>query len=163
MPKFIIPVQNLPAPYFDGSHSLRFRIFNEDRNSFSEWSTLFVVPSLGQIYPLESTYSLTASTDLVNIYWDTPSIYNTGASAIGASVLHTHESEWKIHDADVFVKFDDVLTPEFIYWGRTKDNSFSIIPYNSATTIRIIIQASCHPPTLSDKFKILDTGVVSLV
>ena len=110
MAKFKIPVEKLPPPNINGDHLIRFRVSTEDRNSISEWSKLFSIPSVGQIHPLESEYTISASTNLVSLYWDTPSIYNTGASAIGASVLHNHESEWKQHDSDIFVKFDDLTT-----------------------------------------------------
>lgn len=163
MPKFKIPVEKLPAPNINGDHIVRFRVSTEDRNNISEWSKLFTIESKGQIYPLQSTFTISASTNLVNVYWDTPSIYNTGASAIGASVLHNHESEWKQHDSDIFVKFDDLTTEDFVYWGRSSDNSFSIVPYFGATSVRVIVQVASHPPTISDKFKIIDTGVVSLV
>jgi hypothetical protein len=163
MAKFKIPVEKLPPPNINGDHLIRFRVSTEDRNSISEWSKLFSIPSVGQIHPLESEYTISASTNLVSVYWDTPSIYNTGASAIGASVLHNHESEWKQHDSDIFVKFDDLTTEYFVYWGRSSDNSFSIVPYFGATSVRVIVQVASHPPTLLNKFKILDTGIVSLV
>lgn len=159
MAKFRIPVENLPPPYLDGTHTFRFRMLTEDRNNFSEWSPLYSVSSLGQIYPLQSQYTINATPTLVDLYWDTPSYYNV----TGASVLHNHESEWKIHDSDIFVKFNDELTTDFIYWGRSTENNFSIIPYASATSIRIIVQVANHPPKLSNIFQILDTGVVSLV
>lgn len=162
MAKFKIPVEKLPAPNIDGNHLIRFRVSTEDRNNISDWSKLFTIESKGQIYPLEAEYTISASTSLINLYWDTPSIYNTGASATGASVQHNHESEWKIHDSDVFVKFNDAVTADFVYWGRNKDNSFSIVPYTGATTVRIIVQVANHPPTLDEKFQIFDTGVVSL-
>lgn len=159
MAKFVVPVENLPAPYSDGTHTLRFRVLTEDRNNFSNWSTLFTIPSLGQIFPEQASYSIDATTTLISLYWETPSLYNVTS----ASVLHNHESEWKIHDADVFVKFDNAITPNFVYWGRTSDNSFSIIPYPSSTEARVIVQVASHPPTISNRFQILDTGVVSLV
>ena len=163
MAKFKIPVEQLPPPYITGEHVFRFRITTEDRNSISEWSPLFTLESKGQIYPLISQYSISASTNLISIYWDTPSVYNSGSAAIGASVQHNHSSEWKLHDSDIFVKFNDVITPDFVYWGRSRDNSFSIVPYAGATTARIKIQVANHPPTMSSIFEILDTGVVSLI
>jgi hypothetical protein len=162
MAKFRIPVEQLPAPNISGNHNIRFRVSTEDRNNISEWSKLYAIQSKGQIYPLQSEFTVSASGGVVVVYWETPLIYNTGPSAIGASVLHNHSSEWKVHDSDVFVKFNDALTTEFIYYGRSKDNNFSIIPYAGATSIRVVVQVANHPPQLSNIFKILDTGVVNL-
>ena len=163
MAKFKVPVEKLPPPYITGEHTFRFRISTEDKNSISEWSPLYSLESKGQIYPLTSSYSISASTNLINLYWDTPSIYNTGSAAVGASVQHNHESEWKIHDSDVFVKFNDAITTDFFYYGRSKDNSFSIVPYAGATTAHVKVQIASHPPEISSIFEIFDTGVVSLI
>lgn len=163
MAKVRIPVEQLPPPNSFGDHYIRFRISTEDKNSISEWSKLFQIQSKGQIYPLQSNYTISASTNLISVYWDTPSIYNISASSSGGSVLHNHQSEWKIHEADVFVKFNDAVTADFVYWGRTSDNSFNIVPYAGATTARVVVQVANHPPTKSDIFKIFDTGVVSLI
>lgn len=163
MPRFVVPVESLPAPYLDGTHNIRFRITTEDKNITSEWSTLYVLDSLGQIYPQEALYNVEVGSGFIGLTWETPSIYNVGPSAIGASVIHNHESEWKVHDSDIFVKFDNFLTPDFIYWGRSKDNTFSIIPYSGATTIRIVAQVANHPPKKSNIFQLFDTGVLSLI
>jgi hypothetical protein len=163
MPKFVVPVEKLSPPYNDGTHTFRFRISTEDKNSISQWSNLYELESKGQIYPQQAEYSIVAQSTLVTVAWETPSVYNIGEFAVGASVQHNHESEWKIHDSDVFVKFNDFLTPDFIYWGRSKDNAISIVPYSGASNIRVVVQAANHPPTKSTKFQLFDTGVVSLV
>jgi hypothetical protein len=162
MPKFRVPVEQLPPPYINGEHTIRFRIITEDRNSRSEWSPLFSVLSLGQIYPLEAEYSVQVSPEVVNVYWETPSIYNVTLESPTASIAHNHESEWKVHDSDIFVKFNDEISEDFIYWGRSKDSSFSIVPLSGATTIRIVVQVASHPPKREDLFKFLDTGILSL-
>jgi hypothetical protein len=187
MPRITIPVEKLPAPNEDGSHIVRFRVSSEDRNSISEWSKLFQIQSTGQIYPEESTYVVQAGSAIVIITWDTPSRYNISSSAIGASVQHNHGNEWKQHPADIFVSFNSSIEEDLVYWGRSSDNSFSIIPQQyinqyvsvlnseypqlydpeleleDLTSIRIVVQAASRPTKFNPIFKFIDTGNVSLV
>lgn len=158
MAKFTIPVEHLPPPNEDGNHVFRFRVVSEDRNRLSQYSTLYTVKSLGQIYPLETTAEAIEDSNLVNIYWETPSVYNTGASAVGASVIHNHQSEWKIHPSDIFVSWD---SGEFEYFGRSEDSEIAIIKRAGSSTIRVIGQSANYPPVRSDIFKIFDTGTIT--
>lgn len=176
MARLIIPVTNLPAPNERGKHLIRFRVSSEDRNSISEWSKLFEIESTGQIYPQESVYVVnTSGSTSLNISWETPSLYNIVSASIGASVLHNHGSEWKQHDADVFVSFNNSASSNFIYFGRASDNTFTVIfeeyiqRYSSNTTIeelediRIVVQAASFPPKINSIFEFIDTGTVSLI
>lgn len=157
MPQFRIPVEKLPPPNKDGDHVFRFRIISEDQNRLSTYSNLFVVKSLGQILPLESLASadVSSSGEVINVTWETPSYYNIGASAfppqwfgrdgvstVSASVLHNHESEWKIHDSDIFVKWGYqspvVYEEEFEYYGRSRDNQIGILVKPGATSAIIV-------------------------
>lgn len=160
MPKFRVPVENLPAPNINGRHLFRFRVLSEDRNRYSQYSPLFTIESKGQIFPLETTAVISASGGAVLVYWETPSIYNTGASAVGASVQHNHESEWRVHDADVFVSWD---SNAFIYYGRTDNSEIALIPPDGVSSVRVVGQVANYPPTRSDLFKLFDTGTVALV
>lgn len=159
MPKIRIPVEKLPPPNYLGDHYLRFRVSSEDRNSISEWSRLFEIQSKGQIYPLESEYSVVTASGVLNLIWDTPSIYNTGQSAIGASVLHNHQSEFKVHDADIFYRING---SSYSYYGRSKDNSFSLVIPPGTSTLQVCVQAANYPPTRSDIFKIFETETISV-
>jgi hypothetical protein len=159
MAKFIIPVEDLPPPDINGNHVFRFRILSEDRNRQSQYSTLYTIESTGQIFPLESPYEITSSGSVIGVYWETPSYFNVGASAVGASVLHNHESEWKTHPMDVFVSWD---SGEYEYYGRTIDSDINIIKRSGASTLKIMVQMANHPPTFSYKFKIFETGNVAL-
>lgn len=159
MPKIRIPVEKLPPPNYLGDHYLRFRVSSEDRNSISEWSRLFEIQSKGQIYPLQSEYSVVTASGVLNLIWDTPSIYNTGISAVGASVLHNHQSEFKVHDADIFYRING---SSYSYYGRSKDNSFSLVIPPGTSTLQVCVQAANYPPTRSDIFKIFETGVISV-
>jgi len=187
MARIRVPVEKLPPPNKDGTHLLRFRVSSEDRNSISEWSKLFQIKSTGQIYPESSIYTVQSSSAIVTITWDTPSKYNISASAIGASVQHNHGNEWKQHPSDIFVSFNNSVNSTFVYWGRTGDNSFSIIPQqyiNQYTSIlnpeypdlfdplltvgdleniRIVIQAASRPTEINAIFTFIDTENVSLI
>lgn len=187
MARIRIPVEKLPPPTQDGTHVIRFRVSSEDRNSISEWSKLFQIASTGQIYPEETAYAIQAGSAVTTITWDTPSRYNISASAVGASVQHNHGNEWKQHPADIFVTFDSSASANFIYWGRSSDSTFSIIPqqyinqyvailnteypelYDPEKTvedldiIRIIAQAASRPTRVNPVFQFIDTGNVPLV
>lgn len=141
MPRFVVPVENLPPPNKKGDHLFRFRIISEDQNRISQYSTLYVIQSKGQIYPLlsEAAAELTSNGSVINVTWETPSIYNVGASAIGPQVEHNHESEWKIHDSDIFVKwFGDGLPDIFEYYGRSRDNQIAILRNPSASAALVV-------------------------
>ena len=145
MAKIIIPVEDLPPPNSDGNHIFRFRIVSEDRNNFSEYSNLYVLSSLGQIYPLQSSANieLNSSSTLITVVWDTPSIYNVGASAIGASIQHSHASEWKTHDADLFARwYGGSSASTFVYLGRSRDNQFAIIIPTGSSSATIVGQVA---------------------
>lgn len=159
MAKFTIPVEQLPPPNEDGQHVFRFRIISEDRNRQSEYSTLYTIESKGQIYPLENTPEIVSAGSVVTVYWEVPSYYNVGPSAVGASVLHNHESEWKIHPSDVFVSWDG---GDYEYFGRTIDSNIGVIKRQGASTLKVRGQVANYPPTVSDRFKIFETGTISV-
>jgi hypothetical protein len=141
MAKFTVPVENLPPPNKDGNHLFRFRMISGDQNRISQYSTLYIIKSTGQIYPLtsEARAELSGSGSIINITWETPSIYNVGASAVGASVQHNHEGEWKIHDSDIYIKWIGIGLPDtFEYFGRSRDNTASIIRNPSASAAVIV-------------------------
>lgn len=159
MAKFRVPVEQLPAPNINGRHLFRFRILSEDRNRLSQYSPLFTIESKGQIWPLEAEATISASGGVVNVYWETPSYFNVGPSAVGASVLHNHESEWKIHDSDIFVSWDG---NSFIYYGRSEDSELALVPPSGVSSVRVVGQMANYPPTRLDLFKIFDTGTVPI-
>lgn len=160
MAKFTIPVEHLPPPAkITGDHIFRFRVVSEDRNRISQYSTLYVIQSTGQIFPLQQEAQVTSSGSVINVYWETPSIYNVGASAIGASVQHNHESEWKQHLADIFVSWDG---GDYEYFGRAADDQVSIIKRQGSSTLQVLGQAANHPPCVCPMFKIYETEIISL-
>jgi hypothetical protein len=141
MTRFTVPVENLPPPNKNGDHLFRFRLISDDQNRVSQYSTLYIIKSTGQIYPLtsEATAELSSSGSTINVTWETPSIYNVGASAVGASVQHNHEGEWKVHDSDIYVKWLGSGLPDtFEYFGRSRDNTASIIRNLSASAVVIV-------------------------
>lgn len=156
MPKFRVPVERLPASNVNGRQLFRFRVLSEDRNRQSQYSPLFTIESKGQIYPLQTTATVSASGGVILVYWQIPSVYNVGASAVGASVQHNHGSELRVHETDIFISWNGEA---FTYYGRTNDSSIAIVkPSGSFTNIRVIGQVANYPPTRSDLFKIFDTG-----
>lgn len=160
MPRFRVPVERLPNPNDNGRHLFRFKILSEDRNRTSQYSPLFTIESKGQIYPLEISPVVSVSASVVSIYWETPSIYNVGASAIGASVQHNHESEWKIHPADIFISWDG---NDFIYYGRSNESEVGIIKPDGVSNTRVIAQIASYPPKINSVFQLFDTGTVVLI
>lgn len=168
MAKFVIPVEQLPPPNSDGNHIFRFRIMSEDRNTISEYSNLFVVQSKGQIYPLETSASASLQGENIVVAWNTPSIYNYSSSAtlykglieytgLSASVLHNHGTDWKIHDADIFVNWYIGSYQGYEYYGRSKDNNIFITKKSGATKVTVFGQVATYPPTKSNMFKIFET------
>lgn len=157
MAKFKVPVEHLPPPNINGRHLFRFRVVSEDRNRQSQYSPLFTIESKGQIWPLESIVNISASGATVNVYWEAPSYFNVGPSAVGASVLHNHESEWKIHDVDIFISWDG---NSFVYYGRSPDSEISILKPSGVSNVRVIGQMANYPPTKKEMFQLFDTGTV---
>lgn len=158
--KFRVPVESLPPSNINGRHLFRFRIISEDKNRISQYSPLFTIESKGQIWPLQTTAvaNVSISEDAVNIYWETPIYYNVGASAVGASVMHNHTAEYRVHDADVFVSWDSA---PFIYYGRTGTGQINLVkPASDPTYARVVGQVANYPPTKSERFQIFDTGQV---
>jgi hypothetical protein len=106
------------------------------------------------------------------ISWETPSIYNVIEE--DNLIIHNHGSELNKHDADIFVSFNNSASANFIYWGRTRSNSISII-FNEylekyepelnkeeLLDIRIVIQSASFPSKINQKFEFVDTGIISL-
>ena len=158
MARFIIPVEELPPPDINGNHVFRFRIVSDDQNTSSEYSNFYTVESKGLIYPEQYDAQINSSGSVINISWETPSFFNIGSSAQGVPVLHNHLSEWKSHSMDVFVSWD---SGNYEYYARTIDSFIAIIKRPGASSARVFIQMANYPPTKSDKFKILDTGIIS--
>lgn len=174
MARFVIPVEQLPPPNSEGNHIFRFRIISEDRNTSSEYSNLFVIQSKGQIYPLQVSASASLQSENIVVSWDTPSVYNYSSSAtlykgltqytgLSASVLHDHGTDWKVHDADIFVNwYIGGSYQGYTYYGRSKDNNIFITKEPGATKVRVFGQVAVYPPTKSDIFKIFETPELSL-
>lgn len=181
MPKYRIPVENLPPPNSNGEHVFRFRIISEDRNTMSEYSNLLTIQSKGQIYPLTTSASASIQGQNIIVAWDTPSIYNYSSSAslykkltyltgISASVLHDHGTDWKVHDADIFVDWG----AGYEYYGRSKDNNIIIPKKVGATQIRVLGEIASYVSVSSSAtysastrktnsiFKIFETSQISL-
>lgn len=85
MAKYRIPLSELPPPNEDGDHIFRFRVVSEDKIRYSEYSSLYVIQSSGQVFPevkTETQYRLSrTSASVINLTWDAPTKYNVGSKA----------------------------------------------------------------------------------
>jgi hypothetical protein len=77
MAVFRIPVETLPPPNKDGNHRVRLRVLSENLNRVSAWTTVYTIESKGQVWPQEVQAQIyKASASVINVLWDTPSVYN---------------------------------------------------------------------------------------
>lgn len=85
MGKFKIPLSNLPPPNQDGNHIFRFRITSEDKVRVSEYSTLYVIQSSGQVFPDKKNSTQyrvgRTSASTITVTWEAPTKYNIGSLA----------------------------------------------------------------------------------
>lgn len=155
MAKFTIPINNLPPPNKEGFHTLRFRITTEDKNSLSQWSTLYSIESFGQIEPeqVESNITALTSDGPFEVVWN---------QDVSTSVNSTGVIDNELQAYDIFVKWN--YDASFNYFGRVTGNKVTVYKNLPATSLRVIGQLPSHPiPTEPIvKFQIFDTGVVSL-
>lgn len=147
MTQIRIPVEVLPTPNKNGDQILQFRVISEDRNYTSPWSNLYVVKSIGQYRPLESSYVYTSSSanKLVSVTWDTPTIYNYSASLTSASIAHNHTQNYKQHDTDIYIKWNPSSSASYYeYHDRVGSDSTTIVVPAGATSVRIIGGVAAH-------------------
>ena len=155
MAKFTIPINNLPPPNKEGFHTLRFRITTEDKNSLSQWSTLYSIESFGQIEPeqVESNITALTSDGPFEVVWNQDVSTSVNSHGVVDNELQAY---------DIFVKWN--YDASFNYFGRVTGNKVTVYKNLPATSLRVIGQLPSHPiPTEPIiKFQIFDTGVVSL-
>ena len=155
MAKFTIPINNLPPPNKEGFHTLRFRITTEDKNSLSQWSTLYSVESFGQVEPeqVESNITALTSDGPFEVVWNQDVSTSVNSHGVVDNELQAY---------DIFVKWN--YDASFNYFGRVTGNKVTVYKNLPATSLRVIGQLPSHPiPTEPIvKFQIFDTGVVSL-
>ena len=155
MAKFTIPINNLPPPNKEGFHTLRFRITTEDKNSLSQWSTLYSIESFGQIESeqVESNITALTSDGPFEVVWNQDVSTSVNSQGVVDNELQAY---------DIFVKWN--YDASFNYFGRVTGNKVTVYKNLPATSLRVIGQLPSHPiPTEPIvKFQIFDTGVVSL-
>lgn len=158
MAKFRIPLENLPAPYKDGTHAIRFRIASEDRNSFSEWSPIFVKESIGQINPTQ------VNARIVALQEDGP--YEISWKNETDILLENSQTTLRrnIPQFDLFIKWD--YDADFKFFARISGTNAVIYEEDeeSPTSLRIVGQLPTHPfpPEKIEAIQVFDTGVVVL-
>lgn len=78
---------------------------------------------------------------------------------------HDEKTKWGVLDVDIFVKSfmsaSAAASAQYIYYGRTKESQISMLLGNSGSA-RILAQVASYPPQVNDKFKLFDTGNISL-
>jgi hypothetical protein len=143
MGKIRIPVEKLPPPNLNGDHVIQFRVTSEDRNKVSAWSNLFIVKSIGQYRPLPSEFIFRSASPEVSLVWDTPLIYNyyKSASMSSASIQHNHSQDFKRHNTDIFVKWDN---ENFEYHDRVISDSTTIVVPPGSASVRVIGVVATH-------------------
>jgi hypothetical protein len=155
MARFIVPVNKLPPPDKDGNQNIRFRITTDDRNSLSQYSTIFSVESFGQINPDQVESNITALTENgpFEIVWNPNVSTSVNSHGIVDNELQAY---------DIFIKWN--YDADFNYFGRVTGNKVTIYKPLAATSLRVIGQLPSYPiPTETIvKFQIFDTGVVPL-
>ena len=149
MPRFKIPVSQLPPTDSDGRHLIRFRITTEDRNNVSEYSQIFNLESIGQIPSASVSYQyiLDDSTTPKNItlIWE------------GGYLEYHTELDQSQHD--VFVKWDE---DSYIYLGRSIGNTFRLLANPDKNSAQFIVQVPSYPEgNLSEKLQIFETESIT--
>jgi hypothetical protein len=155
MAKFIIPINKLPPPAQDGTQNLRFRITTDDKNSLSQWSTIFYLESFGQKNPEQVESNVTALTEdgPFEVVWN----QNVSTSVNSSGVVDN-----ELQSYDIFVKWN--YDADFNYFGRVTGNKATLYKPLPATSLRVIGQLPSHPVPTEPivMFQIFDTGVVPL-
>lgn len=158
MAKFRIPLESLPAPYKDGTHAIRFRIASEDRNSFSEWSPIFVKESIGQVNPTQVNARIVALQENgpYELSWknETDILLENSQTTLRRN----------IPQYDLFIKWD--YDADFSFFARISGTSTVIYEEDgeSPTSLRVVAQLPTHPfpPEKIESIQVFDTGVVEL-
>jgi len=111
--KVIIPRSSLSAVNDNNEYLVRFRVVSDDRNIFSQWSPIFVVPDL-PLVPITSSVQI-----------------------LGTQVTLTWQDTTQRAAYDIFIKRD---TGDYVFATTTTQRSYQFT--NTATTsLRYIIQA----------------------
>jgi hypothetical protein len=155
MAKFIIPINKLPPPAQDGTQNLRFRITTDDKNSLSQWSTIFYLESFGQKDPEQVESNVTALTEdgPFEVVWNQNVFTSVNSQGVVDNELQAY---------DIFVKWN--YDADFNYFGRVTGNKVTLYKPLPATSLRVIGQLPSHPVPTEPivMFQIFDTGVVPL-
>jgi hypothetical protein len=152
MAQIRIPVEKLSPPDKNGDHAFQFRIISVDKNQWSAWSQLYIVKSIGQYRPLQSeNVTATIGSEDITITWDTPTYYNydgtsdsiiideTSGSVVSINsasiVQHNHTQNFKQHDTDIFIQWDD---GNFEYHDRVVADTTNIIIQPGSASVRVV-------------------------
>lgn len=156
MPRFVIPVDQLPPVSSSAQHVVRFRVISEDRNRVSDWSPILILNSNGQIPSASVSYKLVES-------GSTPKIL----TVIWSGEYIAYHKGLDSNQHDVFVSWNE---QPYEYLGRETGNSFSIQAPSGVNRAQFFIQVasynSIHPPSSvpvrSELLKIVETKLYNI-
>jgi len=137
--KVVIPRSQL-IPVDGSSQTLvRFRIISDDRNRFSEWSSIFSVTTGEEISLTAARFASASLGSIVTIAWDgLPS---------GISL-------------DIFISEDG---EDMTYSGTTSDNRYIFIRSAEADTYQFSIQVSSINKAYEESLQIFESEVFDVV
>ena len=173
MAEIRIPVEKLPPPDKNGDHAFQFRVISVDKNQWSAWSQIYLVKSIGQYRPAQSSYIFNR-VDASNpgstygsfaITWTTPTDYNVSASLSSASISHNHSQDFKQHATDIFLQWsDDGSThSNYEYYQRVFSDSVIVVPpsNNQKPFVRVIAFVATKKAPLLDSESELSDFIVN--
>lgn len=140
--KVIIPRSQLIPVDKAGETLVRFRILSDDRNRFSEWSSIFSLTT-------EQEVSLTPLT--------TPRFVS---SAAGSIVTIAWNGTLPDLSLDVFISENG---SPMRYDGTTSDKGYSFILSAQATTYKFSIQRSSIRKVYEESLRIFESQVLNVV
>lgn len=77
----------------------------------------------------------------------------------------TDQTKWGILDVDIFIatfaSASVSASPQYTYYGRTRESQFSTILGTSGSA-RVIAQVASYPPQINSNYTIFDTGNINL-
>jgi hypothetical protein len=140
--KVIIPRASLSAVNSSNEYLVRFRIVSDDKNIFSQWSPIFVVPNL-PVQPITSEFERNGKQ--ITVTWADP----TSRSAY-----------------DIFLKMDN---SEYVFAETVLQRSYTFT-HTATSTVKYMIQAEAMPksinPTVKDvneRLKMFESQEISVV
>jgi hypothetical protein len=141
--KVIIPRSSLSAVNSSNEYLIRFRVVSDDKNIFSQWSPIFVVPNV----PVQTiTSSFERNGSQITITWNDPSSRPA---------------------YDIFLKTDN--SEEYVFVETVLQRSYTFA-HTANSKIRYLIQAEAMPKSINpvnkdvnERLKMFESQEISVV